>query len=133
MPLSPDNPNRDRNFVILVLGAVFIFAIVMAGYVALSIAGEDTDTYLRFLTTVVLVLVPSSLSAWQAFRAKQTSQQAVDTTQALREDVVNGVFKDKVKEGVAEVLSGDMKSVSYSGGTDDAASTQDTPPTPGKE
>lgn len=125
MPLSPDNPNRDRNFVILVLSGVVLFAVVMGGYVTLSIAGKDTDTYLRFLTTLVLVIVPSSLSAWQAFRAKQSSQVAVAQTKALRADVHNGVLKDKVKEGVQEVLNGDTSRVSYSGGTDDTASTVD--------
>jgi flagellar basal body-associated protein FliL len=125
MPLSPDNPNRDRNFVILVLGGVVLFAIVMGGYVTLSLAGQDTDTYLRFLTTVVLVIVPSSLSAWQAFKAKQNSQQAVETAQAIRDDVHNGVLKDKVKEGVAEVLHPENGPVTYSGGTDIAQSTQE--------
>jgi flagellar basal body-associated protein FliL len=126
MPLSADNPNRDRNFVILVLAGVILFAVVMGGYITLSIAGRDTDTYLRFLTTVVLVIVPSSLSAWQAFKAKQNSQVAVDTAQALRNDVHNGVLKDKVKEGVAEVLNPSAGTVTYSGGTDTIQSTQDT-------
>lgn len=127
MPLSPDNPNRDRNFVILVLSAVVIFAVVMGGYITLSLAHEDTDTYLRFLTTVILVIVPGSLSAWQAFKAKQNSQTAVDTAQELRQDIHNGVLKDKVKEGVKEVLTGDTQPVTYSGGTDVTASTPDEP------
>lgn len=105
MPFSPDNPNRDRNFVILVLAAVVMFAVIMGGYITLSIADRDTDTYLRFLTTVVLVLVPSCLSAWQAFKAKQNSQAAVDTAQALREDVHNGVLQGKIRDGVTEALN----------------------------
>lgn len=116
MPLSPDNPNRDRNFVVLILAGVFMFALVMGGYITLSIAGRETDTYLRFLTTIVLVIVPSSLGAWQSFKAKQNAQAAVETAQALREDVHNGVLKDKVKEGVAEVLHPESGTVSYSGG-----------------
>jgi hypothetical protein len=132
MPLSPDNPNRDRNFIVLVLGGVIVFAIVMGGYILLSLKHQDTDTYVRFLTTLVVVLIPTSLGVWQSFKAKQNSAQAVETAQALREDVHNGVLKDKVKEGVAEVLSGDKGSITYSGGTETEASTQDTP-MPGKE
>jgi len=125
MPLSPDNPNRDRNFIVLVLAAVAVFAIVMGGFVALSLEHTDTDTYTRFLTTLVVVLIPTSLGAWQSFKAKTTAQKAVSTSQGLRDDIQNGMLKDKVKEGVAEVLHPESGTITYSGGTETVQSTQE--------
>lgn len=124
MPLSPDNPNRDRNFVILVLSGTAVFAVIMAGYIVLAVQHADTDAYVRFLSILVVSLVPSALGAWQAFKASRTAS-------ALREDVHNGVLKNKVKEGVQEVLTGDIVKVSYSGDTTTLPSTQDIEP--GKE
>jgi ABC-type transport system involved in cytochrome bd biosynthesis fused ATPase/permease subunit len=126
VPLSADNPNRDRNFVALILGGVILFAVIMGSYVALSFADKDTDAFTRFLTLLLVTLIPSSLSAWQAVKARQSSQVAAETSEALRADVHNGVFKDKVKEGVAEVLHPESGTITYSGGTDTAQSTRDT-------
>lgn len=113
---APD-PEKERRTVVLVLAAVLVFALVMGGYVTLSIAGKDTDAYFRFLTLLVTAIVPSSLGAWQAFKANRTATQANDTAHAIQADVRNGVLKDKVKEGIAEVLNGDSSSVSYLNGT----------------
>jgi ABC-type transport system involved in cytochrome bd biosynthesis fused ATPase/permease subunit len=126
VPLSPDNPNRDRNFVALILGGVILFAVIMGSYVALSFADKDTDAFTRFLTLLLVTLIPSSLSAWQAVKARQSSQVAAEASEALRADVHNGVFKDKVKEGVAEVLNPKAGTITYSGGTDTAQSTQES-------
>lgn len=119
MPLSADNPQRNRNFVILILAGTFVFTLIMAGFIALTMVGRDTDAYVRFLTLLVVTLVPSVLGAWQAFRAHAVSK-------AIHADVRNGVLKDKVKEGVAEVLNGDTASVTYTETVGPGPSTQDT-------
>ena len=118
MPCQADNPNRDKNIVVTVLAGVVVFTVIMGGYVTLSLAGQDTDTYLRFITTLVVVIVPSTLSVWQSYKARQSSESAVATTKSIQEDVRNGVLKDKVKEGVKEVLNGDAQVVVYKNGTD---------------
>lgn len=110
MPLSADNPNRDRNFLVLILSGTVLFAIIMAGYIILAVRQADTDAYIRFLTILVVSLVPGALSTWQAFKANRT-------THTLRTEIHDGVLQDKVKEGVKEVLTGDVAKVTYSGGT----------------
>lgn len=89
MPFSEDNPNRNRNYVILVLAGVTVFALVMGAYVALSIAGEDTDAFIRFLTIVVVTLVPSALAAIRANTAAHNSAQAVQKVDSVVESVSN--------------------------------------------
>lgn len=99
MPLSPNNPDRNRNFVVLVLAACFVFALLMAAFVALQLHGAtDADAYLRFLTLIVVNLVPGALASWYAFAAHRSSSR-------VRDDIQNGVLKDKVKEGMTEVLA----------------------------
>lgn len=95
MPLSPDNPNRGRNFVVLVICAVVVFSIVMAGYVALSLAGRETDSYISFLTLLVVNVVPGVLTVWYSFRAKHTAEH-------VQHDLQNGTLKVTVKEAIQE-------------------------------
>jgi hypothetical protein len=123
MPLSAGNPNRDRNFLVLILSGVFVFSLIMVLFVFLQVRGSDmaTDAFVRFLTLVILNLIPAGLAAWYSFAAHRTSTQ-------VRDDISNGVLKNKVKEAVAEVAAGDGVPVSYSGESPGRASTQDNPP-----
>jgi magnesium-transporting ATPase (P-type) len=104
VPFQADNPNRNRNFVILVIAGISAFALVMGSYVALSLAGEDTDAFLRFLTIVIVTLIPSALAALRANSAAQNSQQAVDKVNLVAESVshvedkLNGTLDDRVQE-----------------------------------
>lgn len=89
MPFSPDNPNKNRNYVILIIGVVVAFAIVMGSYVALSIAGEDTDAFIRFLTILIVTLIPSALAAFRANSAAQAAHKAAEKTEVVAEVVSN--------------------------------------------
>lgn len=95
MPFSPDNPYRGRNLVAVVIGAVAIFAIVMAGFVTLSFAGRNTDSYVSFLTLLVVSIIPSSMSAWFSFKAHGTAK-------GVRNDIKNGGLKDNMVEAIRE-------------------------------
>lgn len=92
MPFSQDNPNRNRNFVILVLAGVSIFGIIMAGYVVLSLGARDTDAYVRFLTLLVTGGVPSILSAWYSYNARRSSQ-------SVHEEILENGTHTHRKEG----------------------------------
>lgn len=89
MPFNADNPNRNRNYVIAVLAAVTVFALVMGSYVALSIAGEDTDAFLRFLTIVVVTLIPSGLAAIRANTAAHNTAKVSDRVETVANTVAN--------------------------------------------
>jgi magnesium-transporting ATPase (P-type) len=83
-PLSSNNPNRNRNYVILIVACVIIFAIVMASFVTLSIAGSDTDSYIRFLTLLVTTLVPSALSAIMSTHAARNARDVKEDVQQVK-------------------------------------------------
>jgi biopolymer transport protein ExbB/TolQ len=87
VPFSADNPNRNRNFVILILGGVCAFAIVMGSYVALAIAGEDTENFVRFLTILVVTLIPSALAAIRANSAAQSSEKTAEKVETVAKSV----------------------------------------------
>jgi hypothetical protein len=110
VPFSADNPNRNRNYVILVLAAVVLFAVIMGGYVTLSLAMRNTDDYLRFLTVLVVTLVPSTLSAWNSYKAKIHAEDASGKadTAAVKADVAAGKADAAAEEthGIAEQLNG---------------------------
>jgi len=104
VPFQADNPNRNRNFIILVIAGISIFALVMGSYVALSLAGEDTDAFLRFLTILVVTLIPSALAAFRANSAAQNSQQAVEKVNVVAETVshveerLNGTLDERMRQ-----------------------------------
>ena len=104
MPFQADNPNRNRNYLILVIAGVTAFALVMGSYVALSIAGEDTDAFIRFLTIVIVTLIPSALAALRANSAAQNSQKAVEKVDVVAETVthveerLNGTLDERMRQ-----------------------------------
>jgi hypothetical protein len=104
VPFQADNPNRNRNFVILVIAGITAFALVMGSYVALSIAGEDTDAFIRFLTIVIVTLIPSALAALRANSAAQNSQKAVEKVDVVAETVshveerLNGTLDERMRQ-----------------------------------
>jgi uncharacterized protein (UPF0333 family) len=97
VPFSADNPNRNRNFVILILAVVLAFAILMGTYVALALAGEDTDAFMRFLTILVVTLIPSALAAIRANSAAQNSEKAVSKVTEVQEKL-NGNLDERMRQ-----------------------------------
>lgn len=83
MPFSAENPNRNRNYIIAMLAVVTVFVIVMVGYVTLTLADKDTDSYVRFLTIIVSLLIPGLISAWNSYQAKRHSETAVTRVEGI--------------------------------------------------
>lgn len=105
MPFSPGNPNRNRNYVIAMVGGVALFAIIMAVYTMLALAGRDTDGFMRFLTLLVVTLVPSALAAFRSNTAANHAEKAVvkvEEVKAAVEDGLNGNLDDRVREVVRQ-------------------------------
>lgn len=104
MPLSADNPNRNRNFVILILGGTVALAIVMGSYVALDIAGSDTDSFVRFLTLLTVTLIPATLGAWRAHVAADRAGEAVVQGKAAVQQVE--AVQEKLNGGLEQRITG---------------------------
>lgn len=90
MPFSADNPNRNRNFVILALCLTTAFTVVIGAYVALSLAERDTTEFYRFLALLVGSLIPSVIGAWRANTAAKHSAEAVVKTEEIAETLNGG-------------------------------------------
>lgn len=103
MPLSADNPNRNRNFVLLILGGTICLAIVMAAYVAIDLAGRDTDSFVRFLTLLTVTLVPSVLGAWRAHVAAARAGEAITQVETVQEQL-NGGLEPRITSAVHDAL-----------------------------
>jgi flagellar basal body-associated protein FliL len=103
VPFSANNPNRNRNYVITILSVVVCFAIVMGGYLVLSYAHRDTESYMRFITLLVVTLIPSLIGAWNALKAKENSQLANEN--ALKAATKASAVADKV-DSVDDKLNG---------------------------
>lgn len=97
LPFSPDNPDRARNYVILILGCVALFATVMGAYVALAMAGKDTDAFMRFLTLLVVTLFPSALAALRANTAAHNTAKVVQKVDAVA-DTLNGGLDERLRQ-----------------------------------
>lgn len=102
MPFSANNPNKNRNYVVAVLSAVILFAVIMGAYVAITLAGKDPEALVRFLTTIVVVLVPSGLGAWQAYKARATAEHAKANAKATLDAVTDGTMEIKIVEGARQ-------------------------------
>lgn len=105
MSLSSDNPDRTRNIVALVIGAVFLVAVIVGGYVLLTLAGKDTDRFYSFLTLLVTTLIPSTLTLWRAHSGATMTKQVRDDVQDVKH-AVNGnlttTVQNAVRDGLAE-------------------------------
>lgn len=114
MSFSTDNPNKNRNYIIAILAAVVVFAIVMAGYVSLSIADRDTDAYIRFLTVLVVTLIPTTLGAWNSYKAQKHAGAAEENTRQVAKQL-NGTLTDTVRDAAHEGTSNAIKEVTEDG------------------
>ena len=76
-----------------------MFAIVMGSFVTLTVAGKDTDSYLRFLTLLVTTLVPSVISAVKATTAAKVANDARDDLQHVK-DQLNGTLDKRIVNAV---------------------------------
>jgi hypothetical protein len=83
-------------FVTIAILATVAFAIVMAVYVFLAIADEDTDTFLKFLTVLVVTIVPASISAFRANAAATSANSAVEV---LKTQVILLQKQAEIQEG----------------------------------
>lgn len=103
LPFSADNPNKNRNYVVSIIAGVIVFAIVMAVYSALAIAGRDTDEFIRFLTLLVAVLIPGTLSVLRSNTAAHNTEKAiekVDEVKSVVEEGLNGSLEKQMKNVV---------------------------------
>lgn len=81
----------------------------MGAYVALSIAGQDTDAFLRFLTIVVVTIIPSGLAAIRANVAATHSQIASEKATEVAETVsevketLNGTLDERMRQASRDV------------------------------
>lgn len=114
MPFSSDNPNRNRNYVIAILAAVVVFAIIMAGFVTLSLADRDTDSYIRFLTLIVVTLIPTTLGAWNAYKAQKHAGAAEENTRQVAKQL-NGTLETTVRNAAHEGTANAIKEVTEDG------------------
>jgi len=102
--LSRDNPNRDRNYVLLILAAVVVVGVVMGAYVTLDLAGRDSAAYARWVTLLIVTGVPGMLAAWKSYTGERVAREAVVKVAELGEVVLNGNLEPRITESVHVAL-----------------------------
>lgn len=94
---------RNRNVVVLALCGTLLFGLTMAAYVVLDLAGRDTDGFLRFLSILIVSLLPSTLAALRAnTAAAKTSEVAHKVDQVVEQ--TNGGLDERIERAVERRL-----------------------------
>jgi Na+/melibiose symporter-like transporter len=92
---------------VLVICATIIVVVIVGSFVRLQVAHNDTASYINFLTTIVVIGIPSIAGWYQSWKARKHAVNAeAQSSQAASQ--TNGILDAKflvVRKDIADLTS----------------------------